>query len=119
MRDKKLILVLSVSVLLITLIGIFRPQEINWTPTFAASDKIPFGSYILFNSLPQLFGDSTVIINNKQPYELSRNASSGKSYLYLGETFQPSPSNVEALLNIAARGNDVFVSAIRIKGAFA
>ena len=32
-----------------------RPQPTNWRPTFINRDKIPYGTYVLFDQLPALF----------------------------------------------------------------
>jgi hypothetical protein len=119
MKDRKPLLLLVFAVLIILLIGIFRPREIDWTPTFAAADKIPYGSYILYNSLPQLFSDKKVVYSNKQPYDWQNEGKQKSSFCFIQYDFNPSSSNVNTLLYLAATGNDVFISAPYLSGAFA
>ena len=44
----------------------YRPQPIDWTLTFSNKDKIPYGTYALFDVLPQLLGTDEVT-NVRQP----------------------------------------------------
>lgn len=38
----------------------YRPKPIDWRPTLSNSDKIPYGTYALFDVLPQLLGTDEV-----------------------------------------------------------
>ena len=37
-----------------------RPKPLNWTPTFANKDKIPYGTYALYDQLPRLLGTDSI-----------------------------------------------------------
>jgi len=34
----------------------YRPKPINWTPTYRNQDKIPYGTYVLYQTLPEVLG---------------------------------------------------------------
>ncbi|MBD2714834.1 hypothetical protein KBK19_07290 [Microvirga sp. STR05] len=34
----------------------YRPKPLNWTPTFQNKDKIPYGTYVLYDVLPEVLG---------------------------------------------------------------
>ncbi|SHK93664.1 DUF4350 domain-containing protein [Hymenobacter psychrotolerans] len=34
----------------------YRPKPLDWTPTFQNKDKIPYGTYVLFDVLPEVMG---------------------------------------------------------------
>ncbi|HEX8428578.1 DUF4350 domain-containing protein [Hymenobacter sp.] len=34
----------------------YRPKPLDWTPTFQNNDKIPYGTYVLYDVLPDLMG---------------------------------------------------------------
>ncbi len=38
----------------------YRPKPLDWTPTLSNKDKIPYGTYALYDVLPQLLGTSAV-----------------------------------------------------------
>ncbi|RIY12176.1 hypothetical protein D0T11_05910 [Hymenobacter rubripertinctus] len=48
---------LALGVLFVAFVTVeyFRPQPTNWRPTFINRDKIPYGTYVLFDQLPALF----------------------------------------------------------------
>jgi len=37
-----------------------RPKPLDWTPTYANKDKIPYGTYALYDQLPHLLGTDSV-----------------------------------------------------------
>ena len=37
-----------------------RPKPIDWTPTYINTDKIPYGTYALFDQLPRLLGTDSI-----------------------------------------------------------
>ncbi|MDB5236893.1 MAG: hypothetical protein JWR44_3886 [Hymenobacter sp.] len=37
-----------------------RPKPLDWTPTFANKDKIPYGTYVLYDQLPHLLGTDSI-----------------------------------------------------------
>ncbi len=37
-----------------------RPQPPDWTPSYANKDKIPFGTYVLYDQLPRLLGTDSI-----------------------------------------------------------
>lgn len=34
----------------------YRPKPIDWTPTYRNQDKIPYGTYVLYQTLPEVLG---------------------------------------------------------------
>ena len=37
-----------------------RPKPLDWRPTYANKDKIPYGTYVLYDQLPRLLGTDSV-----------------------------------------------------------
>ena len=37
-----------------------RPKPLDWTPSYANKDKIPFGTYVLYDQLPRLLGTDSI-----------------------------------------------------------
>ncbi|MBT2557368.1 hypothetical protein J7E24_06195 [Hymenobacter sp. ISL-91] len=108
----------------------FRPQPTNWTPTFINRDKIPYGTYVLYDQLPALFPDqpiSTVrlpIANQLLPglgadvnSDTTINGNTAPalrpgraSYLFINDGFSCSPLDHDALLRYVARGSHVLIA---------
>jgi hypothetical protein len=38
----------------------YRPKPLDWSPTLRNQDKIPYGTYVLYDGLPQLLGTDSV-----------------------------------------------------------
>ena len=120
-KDKKYLILLAITIIGIFLVEFYAPQPIDWRPTYAKGDKIPYGSYILFQQLEQLFGEESIKTSNVTAYELS---SSGELYdykniIYLQNDFSPEKLDFEALSEWVAKGNSVFVAASNFKGNLA
>ncbi|NVO29847.1 DUF4350 domain-containing protein [Hymenobacter lapidiphilus] len=107
----------------------FRPQPTNWTPTFINRDKIPYGTYALYDQLPALFPGqpiSTVrlpIANQLLPglgADVNTDTTAGSnlpalrpgraSYLFINDGFICSPLDRDALLRYVARGSHVLIT---------
>jgi hypothetical protein len=110
-------------ILVLILIGILfvdanRPKPINWTPTFALNDKIPFGLYVFSQESENLFSNQKITKINATPYEYfyDKYDYEDSTYtvkgdiLYINEDFTIDDSSVDELFYYASRGNDVFIS---------
>ncbi|MFD1871592.1 DUF4350 domain-containing protein [Hymenobacter bucti] len=38
----------------------YRPKPLDWSPTLSSKDKIPYGTYVLYDALPQVLGTDSV-----------------------------------------------------------
>jgi hypothetical protein len=90
------------------------PKPVDWTETYAAEDKIPYGSYIVFKQIQELNGGKGIKRQEKTPYLYIDNAekiAGGKSTLLI-ITSQGSIDEYEwdKLIEYAKRGNTVFIS---------
>ena len=111
----------------------FRPQPTNWRPTFINRDKIPYGTYVLFDQLPRLFPGqpiSTIRVpiasqllpglgaDVNQDSTLSRTGPSLRAdkgtYLFVNDVFSCSRLDRDALLRYLSQGNTALIAAERI-----
>ncbi|HEX8350756.1 MAG TPA: DUF4350 domain-containing protein [Hymenobacter sp.] len=105
-----------------------QPKPVNRTPTFINHDKIPYGTYALFDLLPGLFGKpvQTVrepIFNQLYPTadpdspkldstpELATGSATALTYCFINNTFRLDSVDCNALLRFVNLGNDVFIAA--------
>ncbi|UOR05745.1 hypothetical protein MUN82_01275 [Hymenobacter aerilatus] len=94
----------------------YRPKPINWTPTFRNQDKIPYGTYVLFQTLPEVL-DARV-----QPVRLPIYNELADGYADPAEASEADPDEQEAAeleeelkvdtaaLPMAERGQYVFIN---------
>ncbi|GAA4281007.1 DUF4350 domain-containing protein [Gaetbulibacter aestuarii] len=95
-----------------------KPKPIVWTPTYNESHKIPYGTFVLFNELPNLFPKSTIEKVRVSPYEYFRDHYNwmdeeyniSGSYLNIEDSYTKDPESTKELLNFAREGNNVFLS---------
>ena len=118
-RSLKIYIFLLVLVLIgIIFIDANRPKPINWSPTFALNDKIPFGLYIFDKESKGLFADQKISKVGNTPYEYFMDKYDYEdstytvdgSILYINDDFTIDNSSVDELFYYASRGNDVFIS---------
>ena len=89
-----------------------KKDSINWFPSFAAKDKIPYGTYVLRNELPDLFPKTAIRDMIRPPYLHLKDSSLTGTYFFLNNQINYSEEEFESLLNFVERGNDVFISTL-------
>jgi hypothetical protein len=88
----------------------YRPKPLDWTPTYRSPDKIPYGTYVLYELLPEVLAPvQAVRIPIYNQLKLSTPAHT--NYVFVQGSFSVSPGETRALLRYVARGNDVFIAA--------
>lgn len=46
----------------------YRPKPLDWSPTYINKDKIPYGTFVLFDQLPRLLGTDSVATVRRSAY---------------------------------------------------
>lgn len=95
-----------------------KPKPIDWSPTYNETHKKPYGTFILYQELENLFQDSKIEPLKVTPYEYFYDL-----YSYQDSTYKTKGSYVnidyftntddissEKLLNFASHGNTIFIS---------
>lgn len=93
-------------------------KPINWSKTYRETDKIPYGTFVLYDQLPKLFPNSEIINITVSPYEYfddhySRQDSTydiSGTYIHIDEEVQIDDVSAQELLDFAEDGNDIFIS---------
>lgn len=119
MRNWKLWLPLALALVLAFVMERSRPRPLNWTPTFAATDKIPFGTYALFQGLPDLFPGQPI---RQQPRPLFNWKGRDESYrnhnlIFITAFFNPGKLDGLRLMHMVRKGAVLFVSGINFNPA--
>jgi hypothetical protein len=87
-----------------------RPPRIDWTVTLDRYDRIPFGTYILYDRLNDIFE-----VKPEHPagtvYErYHHRTDTGEVAIFIARNFKTSQVDDEALLRYIALGNTVFLA---------
>lgn len=109
----KIILGLFLAVLIgIIVTEIVRPKPLNWRPSYTSSDKIPFGCYILFHELPNLFPRQKIHATNESLYNIlvERDTTIASNYLLINDFLDLDKQEANQLLQYVHVGNDSFIA---------
>ena len=128
------IFIILLGVLLLAIIASWnRKPPLSWEESYSRQDKIPYGTYILFDRLPDLFQGRTPVVIEESPYsyfnygereediygELSYDSLpfvpalemvEEASYLFINQDFTPDRESMHLLLDFVANGNQVFIA---------
>jgi len=105
------------SAIIIAIIGLLvfletsQKAPINWFPSFMNSDKIPLGTYVVFNSLKDSYTDQEIREINQPPYEfLSSDDTVQGTYFFVNNSIAFDESELNKILDWVDNGNQVFIS---------
>jgi hypothetical protein len=107
-----------VILLIIIIVDSLRPNNINWTPTYATKDKIPLGMYVFDHESKEIFKGDTLEKLTATPYEFfedlydyeeKRYTASG-SFLNINNQNAIDNESAKELLYFADHGNTIFLS---------
>jgi len=121
MKDFKIYVIVASVLFLIYLVAQFdQPTPTNWSPTFYYDDKIPFGTYVTYNRLKDIFPASEIKKTNNSIYrEFHDSIKIAGSYLIIAKTVKTSQDDFNELVKYIKKGNSVFISAFNIRGFLA
>ncbi|WP_196894909.1 DUF4350 domain-containing protein [Aureivirga marina] len=117
--DKKTKIYIGI-ILSFMFIGVFfqmlKPKEINWLPTYYGTHKSPYGTYVLKNSLKELFPETNISEIHKPTYEFLKENPENGTLIYIDHQLNFDEAEFYDLLEFIEKGNDVFIStsAVRI-----
>jgi hypothetical protein len=91
---------------------VVRPKPINWKPSYTSESKTPFGGYILYNELPNLFPKSKVKTVEESVYDfmIKRDSTVNSNYLLINNNIQLDKQETNKLLEFVRSGNNVFIA---------
>lgn len=89
-----------------------REKELDRRITLKRRDKLPYGTKVAYEGLFHLFPDATITVNEK-PLSTLSSIEGKKAYLVFGNAIDPTPIQINALLDFVGEGNHVFISARR------
>src|SRR5690606_15408567 len=114
--DKRSKIILGI--FLIVLLGIMgteilRPKPINWNPSHTATDKIPFGGYVLFQELQRLMPGQPIqrVTESLYNFLADRDSTIRSNYLLINDILELDKQEAHQLLSYVHQGNQVFIAA--------
>lgn len=114
---KKYIIIGSVLIAAYLIAQYFKPTPTNWTPTYLAEDKIPFGTYILRQRITDVLPGTTVKTVKAAVYNNLTERPTGKSnYFIIGSIVTVDKLDYQQMVKYMEAGNHILIAAYQIRG---
>lgn len=98
-----------------------KKNKFDHRVTLDRKDKIPYGTFVAFESLPKLFPNATLLLNKKAPGFWDHSFSDGEKgrqiMVIICREFNASNAELTELFHYVNNGNDVFISAYDLSNA--
>lgn len=114
---RKYIIVGTILLVAYLLAQYFTPKPTDWKPSYAATDKIPFGTYILRQQLSSLFpGTKVKPVQTSIYHTLAQNAGGPSNYIIVAGNIKVDSLDYRAMVKYMQQGNHIFIAADEIQG---
>lgn len=116
MKDLKIYLIIGFSLLIVYCVVQYnRPKPVDWNTTYLDSDKIPYGTFILYHQLNDIFPGTTIRSSRQSIYNTLINSQKEKifqpgSYLIIAPKSDVDEYDFEQLVDYMKNGNAVFIA---------
>ncbi|WP_343486766.1 DUF4350 domain-containing protein [Allomuricauda sp. d1] len=121
-KKSKIILgIFCIAVVAIIVTEIVRPKPINWRPSYTATDKIPFGCFVLYSELGNLFQNHDIKTVEESVYDMmtKRDSLEKSNYLLINNYIYFDDQESFQLLDYVGQGNTVFIATNQLHGILA
>jgi hypothetical protein len=113
MKDLKIYIFIASALLVVYIVAQYnRPKDTDWSNTLSNTDKIPFGTYILYNQLHDIFPNAAVKTFGEPVYNvISDERVKDGAYIIICNNVQLNKYDYKQLVGYIKQGNDVFIAA--------
>lgn len=114
---KSYILAISTLLMIYLIAQYYKPKPTDWSPTYLAEDKIPFGTYILNRHIQHIFPEAKLKTSSSAIYSTLKEAHSEKFvYLIFADKVKISKLDYQEMVKSMKAGNHIFIAASKIEG---
>ena len=114
---KKYIIIGSILIAAYLVAQYFKPKPTNWSPTYLAEDKIPFGTYILRQRITDILPGTKVKTVKAAVYNnLTEHPAGRSNYFMIGFTITIDKLDYQQMVKYMEAGNHIFIAAYQLKG---
>lgn len=113
MKSLRIYLIIAGLLLTIYIVAqVNRPKAVDWKITLSSNEKTPYGDYILYNRLGDLFPKSNIITYRQPIYNvIAEDSIKRSSYIIVCVGMDLSKPDYKQLTKYIEQGNDVFIAA--------
>ena len=117
MKDFKIYLIATSLLLLVyVVIQYNKPKPVSWNPTLYHGDKIPFGTYVLYDRLNDMFPGATIINTNRSIYSTFDDRLKPGNFIIIAKKIIVTKEDLGRLIKYIKAGNTVFMSTFSWSG---
>jgi hypothetical protein len=121
-KDRKSIIILVLALSAFTFMEWIKPKPVDWSPSFSNKDKIPYGNFVLYNNLQNIFPkknitpivttifETTDSITQWSTPEDTFYAAKFYNYIFISNEFNPGEVDMTSLLTFISKGNNAFIA---------
>jgi len=112
MRSFKVLFSIGILLIILYVVAEYnKPRPIDWRPTLSYNDKIPYGTYILYNELHQLFPGTKVTGTNGDFYDqFHEKPDSNTNYMIISGYLKSGKYDFKEMVNYLKAGNSIFIA---------
>lgn len=115
MKGYKTYLIFGIAFIVVYLVAQYnKPTPTDWTQTFSSTDKIPFGTFILKNSLSDLFPNAKVVDSDTRLYNTLEKNFINSLYIIIAPEIKIDRVDSARLVAFLKKGNDVFIATYKL-----
>ncbi len=108
---RRFIIAFSLLLALYVIAEMNRPKPVDWRISLSKDDKSPYGSYILYQQLKDIFPKAAIQSFRKPVYnQVNNTLDSNTAYLLIEPSLEFTKDDMNELLNYVVAGNYVFIS---------
>ena len=110
--SRNFIIIFSVLFVLYIVAELNKPKPVDWTVSISKTDKNPYGGFVIFNQLTNIFPHTDIQSFRTPVYnQLHNSLETNTAYFVIGPAFKPSVNDLAALKKYVRKGNYVITSA--------
>lgn len=117
--DRKYYILLAIAFIVFVVVEYNAPKPVNWIPSYSKKDKIPYGGYVIYDFLTDLFPGKNITEAKLAAYNFLDDEDSGTNYIVVNNAFNPDTLDSRTIRNYVEVGNNVFIAAEDFNGALA
>ncbi|WP_397300361.1 MULTISPECIES: DUF4350 domain-containing protein [Nonlabens] len=120
-RAKTILYVLLGVVVMLFFFESSRPRPLNWQKSFTSGDKIPFGAFVLYDQLDEIFNRDDITSVDEVPVDflLKNDSITNANYIFINDYLSFDSVESDYLMDFVARGNKVFIASNGAYGTLA
>jgi hypothetical protein len=93
-----------------------KPRQFDGRITLQKRDKIPYGTFVAYEGLKDIFPKASIIANKQEPgyWDSLSNYDKNQALIIVSPNFNASAYEMKKLIRFVEEGNDVFISTMNL-----